>query len=100
MVFTKPPHALRRPREIFDSITDTAALPVEDRSEAVLANDDVAVAHVAVHDGLLDGLCRRIALKPPGAERKRWRWCEQLLKAFVNLTDGVCDRSETGVRKE
>ena len=56
-------------QEIFDSITDSAALPVEDRSEAVSANDDVAVAHVAVDDGLLDGLGRCIALKPPGAEQ-------------------------------
>ena len=53
VVVAEPPHAQRRPGQVLHRVAGRQrALPVEDRAQAVLADDQVAVAGVAVDDRL------------------------------------------------
>src|SRR5581483_2999604 len=81
VVDPESPSAHESEAEVAHGVVEVRELPVEDADEAVLVDDDVADAVVAVVDDLLPG-SGRVLLKPPQAELDRGMGLADLVQLF------------------
>ena len=82
------PRLHAEPAEILDRVAEVRELPVEHGAHALRADDEVAVAEIAVHEGEVGvGQVHRAFGEPPQAQLERGVWLAEHVEDAAELLD-------------